>query len=73
MEKEFEVDPLTYKGLLRISTGLAIVDGIADLDSKAHLITCPITIHHGANDRVTDPNGSKAFIEKLVRISSIRV
>ena len=65
VEEEFEADPLTYKGKLRISTGLAIVAGIEDLAKKAHLITCPLTIHHGANDRVTDPNGSKMFFEKV--------
>ncbi|GAK62596.1 lysophospholipase [Moesziomyces antarcticus] len=65
VEHEFEADPLTYKGKLRISTGLAIVAGIEDLAKKAHLITCPLTIHHGANDRVTDPNGSKMFFDKV--------
>lgn len=65
VEDEFNTDPLTYKGKVRISTGLAILDGIDDLASKAHLITCPLTIHHGANDRVTDPNGSKQFFDKI--------
>ncbi|SPC65088.1 uncharacterized protein UHOD_00136 [Ustilago sp. UG-2017b] len=65
VEDEFNTDPLTYKGKVRVSTGLAILDGIDDLAEKAHLITCPLTIHHGANDRVTDPNGSKQFYEKL--------
>ncbi|CBQ67469.1 conserved hypothetical protein [Sporisorium reilianum SRZ2] len=65
VEAEFNADPLTYKGKVRISTGLAILDGIDDLAAKAHLITCPLTIHHGANDRVTDPNGSKQFFDKV--------
>ncbi|EST09719.1 hypothetical protein PSEUBRA_000094 [Kalmanozyma brasiliensis GHG001] len=65
VEDEFHADPLTYKGKVRISTGLAILEGIDDLAAKAHLITCPLTIHHGANDRVTDPNGSKQFFEKV--------
>lgn len=65
VEDEFNTDPLTYKGKVRISTGLAILDGIDDLAAKAHLITCPLTIHHGANDRVTDPNGSKHFFDKV--------
>lgn len=65
VEHEFEIDPMTYKGKVRISTGLAILDGIDDLASKAHLVTCPLTIHHGENDRVTDPNGSKQFFEKV--------
>ena len=65
VEQEFNNDPLTYKGKVRVSTGLAILDGIDDLAAKAHLITCPLTIHHGANDRVTDPNGSKQFFDKV--------
>lgn len=65
VEQEFENDPLTYKGKVRISTGLAILDGIDDLAAKAHLITCPLAIHHGADDRVTDPKGSQHFFNKV--------
>ncbi|PWZ02965.1 alpha/beta-hydrolase [Testicularia cyperi] len=65
VEKEFETDPMTYKGKVRISTGLAILDGIDDLAAKAHLIQCPIAIHHGENDRVTDPKGSLSFFERI--------
>lgn len=65
VDSEFQADPLTYKGKVRISTGLAVLDGLDDLASKAHLITCPLTIHHGENDRATDPNGSKQFFNKV--------
>ncbi len=41
VEHEFEADPLTYKGKLRISTGPRHRRGIEDLAKKAHLITCP--------------------------------
>ncbi|EPQ32019.1 uncharacterized protein PFL1_00217 [Pseudozyma flocculosa PF-1] len=65
VESEFQADPMTYKGLLRISTGLAILDGINELSALASKITCPLVIHHGANDRATNPQGSKEFFDRV--------
>ncbi|KAN0066422.1 hypothetical protein ACQY0O_000516 [Thecaphora frezii] len=65
VEDEFHADPMTYKGLLRISTGLAVLDGINELSRLAHKVTCPLVIHHGANDRATNPEGSKEFFARV--------
>ncbi|PWN47624.1 alpha/beta-hydrolase [Violaceomyces palustris] len=65
VEEEFMRDPQTYKGLLRISTGLAVLYGIQELEALAPKITCPLAIHHGSNDRATSPKGSEEFFRKV--------
>ena len=65
VEDEFLADPQTYKGLLRISTGLAVLHGLHELQALAHRITCPLVTHHGANDRATNPQGSRDFFHRV--------
>lgn len=65
VEEEFHMDPMTYKGKLRIATGLAILEGLQDLTALTHRITCPVAIHHGDADRATSWKGSKDFFDKL--------
>lgn len=62
---EHDLDPQTYRGLLRISTGMAILSGIAELQALAPRINVPICIFHGSNDRATSPQGSKDFFQKV--------
>ncbi|CEH11951.1 Lysophospholipase [Ceraceosorus bombacis] len=64
VETEFLADPFTYKGYLRISTGMAILQGLAELQDLAPRITCPITFHHGAKDRATSWKGTREFCER---------
>ncbi|PWN39090.1 alpha/beta-hydrolase, partial [Ceraceosorus guamensis] len=64
VETEFLADPFTYKGYLRISTGMAILQGLAELQDLAPRITCPITFHHGAKDRATSWKGTSEFCER---------
>ncbi|CAD6889296.1 unnamed protein product [Tilletia controversa] len=61
VDEEFFKDPLTYKGKVRIGTGLAIWDGINDLQRKAHLIKVPVALHHGSKDRATSAQGTIDF------------
>ncbi|CAO1634029.1 unnamed protein product [Sympodiomycopsis kandeliae] len=65
VEEEFEMDPMTYKGKLRIATGLAILEGLQDLSRITNRIKCPIAIHHGDKDRATSWKGSKEFFDRL--------
>lgn len=55
-----------YLGRLRIDTGLGIADGLTHLDQIAGSIRCPILIFHGTADRVTDPDGSQLFYDRLL-------
>lgn len=45
IETEFHADPQTYKGNVRIGTGLAILAGMADLQMLAPRITVPCAFH----------------------------
>jgi len=65
IEIEFHKDPLTYKGNLRVGTGLAIWDGIHHLQEIPHLITCPVALHHGSKDRATNAQGTREFFPRL--------
>ena len=63
-----------YHGLVRVDTGLAIVDGLVHLDEIADAIQCPVSIHHGTADRVTDPAGSRMFYDRMrVEKKSLRL
>lgn len=58
-------DPQVYHGLVRVDTGLAIIAGIDHLNEIVSQIRCPVAIHHGSHDRVTSPEGSRVFFDKL--------
>lgn len=45
VEVEFHQDPQTYKGWIRISTGLAILAGMSELWQLAPQITVPVSLH----------------------------
>ncbi|KDN49616.1 alpha/beta-hydrolase [Tilletiaria anomala UBC 951] len=65
VEKEHEQDPQTYKGKLRIATGLSVLAGLIDLELHASKITVPVAIHHGDRDRATSYRGSVKFFETI--------
>ncbi|GAA5897178.1 hypothetical protein JCM6882_001810 [Rhodosporidiobolus microsporus] len=61
VEEEFEADPQTYHGKLRIATGLAILAGLTDVNSKMEHLKIPFLLCHGTGDRVTSPLGSQTL------------
>ncbi|KAK4055650.1 hypothetical protein OIV83_000196 [Microbotryomycetes sp. JL201] len=65
IEQQFETDPQTYHGKLRIGTGLAILKGLEDInnDQFKHL-KIPFCIFHGTGDRVTSYHGSEKLFEQ---------
>lgn len=65
VEDEFHMDPMTYKGRLRIATGLAILEGLEDLDRNVVNIRVPICVHHGTADRATSYQHSQRFFDRL--------
>lgn len=65
VEHEFHADPQTYKGYIRIATGLAILLGLEELQELAPKITVPVSFHHGKNDRATSYLGTQAFCERV--------
>ncbi|CDZ96466.1 Lysophospholipase [Phaffia rhodozyma] len=64
-EISFLLNPQPYHGPLRIGTGLAIAQGIDDLAPRAKEIRLPIKVIHGSADRITSPEGSKDFFERV--------
>jgi acylglycerol lipase len=58
------VDPQTYGGKLRIATGLAILEGILDIDRKLPHLRVPFLLCHGTGDRVTSYKGSQKLYEQ---------
>ncbi|CAO1633843.1 unnamed protein product [Parajaminaea phylloscopi] len=65
VEDEFHLDPMTYKGRLRIATGLAILEGLQTLEAGVEDIRVPVCIHHGTKDRATSYRHSQRFFERL--------
>lgn len=65
VEIEFHQDAQTYKGWLRIATGLAILAGMQELWQLAPQITVPVALHHGRNDRATNYRGTQDFFDKI--------
>ncbi|GAA5892486.1 uncharacterized protein JCM6883_007375 [Sporobolomyces salmoneus] len=66
VEQQFESDPQTYHGKLRVGTGLGILQGLIDVNEKMSHLKVPFLICHGTGDRVTSYQGS----EKLFREAS---
>lgn len=74
VEHEFHADPQTYKGYIRIATGLAILLGLEELQALAPKITVPVSFHHGKNDRATSYAGTQAFCERIASpVKSCRI
>ncbi|SCV71074.1 BQ2448_3836 [Microbotryum intermedium] len=64
IEIEFNHDPQTYHGKLRIATGLSILSGITHLSTIFAFLQVPFKVFHGTGDRVTSPSGSKKLFEE---------
>ncbi|KAJ3156205.1 hypothetical protein HDU86_003968 [Geranomyces michiganensis] len=63
-EEIFLADPLTYHGRLRISTGLAMLNGFQELQADLENVRTPFIVIHGDADRVTCFQGSVNLHER---------
>uniref|UniRef100_A0A0D9VYA3 Serine aminopeptidase S33 domain-containing protein n=1 Tax=Leersia perrieri TaxID=77586 RepID=A0A0D9VYA3_9ORYZ len=57
-------DQLVFTGSIRVRTGYEILRLTAYLQQHLHRITVPMLVLHGANDMVTDPEGSQKLYEE---------
>ena len=57
-------DPLVFTGAIRVRTGYEILRLTSYLQQHLHRITVPVLVMHGADDMVTDPEGSRALYER---------
>ncbi|KAI9619615.1 hypothetical protein KEM48_006227, partial [Puccinia striiformis f. sp. tritici PST-130] len=63
-EAQFKLDPQSYTGDLRISTGLNILSALDFTNEHLADLIVPFQIMHGGSDRVTNPRGSIALYEQ---------
>lgn len=65
VEEDFFRDPLCYHGWLRVGTGLALLEGMLELEKRAHEINIPIKLVHGTADRATSHHGTLRLFARL--------
>jgi len=63
-DEEFELDPQTYSGKLRIRTGLAMLQGILNINQRLEEVTIPFKVFHGTGDRITNYRGSEELYKR---------
>ncbi|CAA9532649.1 MAG: Lysophospholipase; Monoglyceride lipase; putative [uncultured Thermomicrobiales bacterium] len=63
VERRFGLDPLTYKGKLRARMGHQMVGAAADATARLGDLTLPLLAMHGADDKLTDPDGTVLAVE----------
>jgi acylglycerol lipase len=58
-------DPLIALHGAKAGLGVALLDAIEELNDRRTNITIPALIMHGAEDQITDPEGSKKFFQEI--------
>jgi len=64
LEEEFELDPQTYSGKLRIATGLACLAGMEMVNARLAEVKLPFKVFHGTGDRATNFRGSQRLFDR---------
>lgn len=64
IEEEFNRDPNTYHGKLRVGTGLAILKGLTEINETFSNLSIPFLICHGTGDRVVSYKGSQKLLQE---------
>jgi alpha-beta hydrolase superfamily lysophospholipase len=60
---QFAADHRTSRGPTRAATALAMLDAGIDARAHASVLTMPLLVLHGADDRLTFPSGSRELYE----------
>jgi len=58
-------DPLVYRGKIRARLGAELIKITRELPSAIPEIKLPVLIMHGADDRLSDPEGSRMLFERV--------
>ncbi|GAA96228.1 uncharacterized protein L969DRAFT_42167 [Mixia osmundae IAM 14324] len=64
IEQEFQTDPQTYHGKLRIATGIAIIAGIDKCMASIEKLSLPFKVIHGTGDRVIGYKSSQSLHDR---------
>ncbi|WP_175756158.1 alpha/beta hydrolase [Burkholderia cepacia] len=54
-------DPLVHHGPVPARTGAEILDAMARIESGRGGLRVPVLVYHGTEDKLTEPDGSRAF------------
>ncbi|ODO03330.1 lysophospholipase [Cryptococcus wingfieldii CBS 7118] len=66
-DRKYHLRPtLCYHGMLRVGTGLACLEGMTELEKRAHEIDVPIRLVHGNKDRATSHEGTLRLFDRLL-------
>jgi alpha-beta hydrolase superfamily lysophospholipase len=64
VQEQFDADPHTYKGKLRARMGNEMMRAATDARARMSGLSLPLLIMHGAEDKLTNPNGSRLLYEQ---------
>lgn len=64
VERQFDADPLNDTGKLRARMGHQIQWAATDIQNRLERLTLPLLLMHGADDHMTDPQGSVLVHER---------
>ena len=56
-------DPFVYQPAAPVRTGAALIEGAAEAQREAPFVRVPLLVMHGSADGITDPAGSRRFVE----------
>jgi alpha-beta hydrolase superfamily lysophospholipase len=62
--RDYDTDPLNYRGKTRARTGAEMLSAIDAVRAKLSALTVPLLVLHGTADRLTGPSGSRLIAEK---------
>ncbi|WP_342703859.1 lysophospholipase [Burkholderia arboris] len=54
-------DPLVHHGAVPARTGAEILDAMTRIESGRGALRVPVLVYHGTEDKLTEPDGSRAF------------
>lgn len=63
--QKYQTDPLVYQGNIPARTGYELYQLMQTIQQEARGFSLPVLIIHGDADRLTNPNGSREFFEKI--------
>lgn len=59
------LDPLVHHGYVPARTGAALLAAMARIEAGRASLTLPVLVFHGSEDKLTEPDGSRAFAEHV--------
>lgn len=62
VQRDFDADPLTYKGGVPILTGATMIIQGDEVIAHANRLRTPTLVMHGSNDRMADLRGSRELV-----------